>query len=174
MDNFKDNPEAAAKFLVTVNKGNYLAHTIREIGRVIYGELERNYHIITRVSPTLQDDSKTVFHNRGCIIYLSFDSEELDDRSIRLILAHELGHLVYNVDRLNEFNFVGPSKAPREEELFAWRFAYHLVKMKGDELQRDIERKRFIYTEDDLKSSLFSTVHKNMPEVYDEIKKIFK
>jgi Zn-dependent peptidase ImmA (M78 family) len=174
MDKYKEDPEAVAKFLVTVNKNNYLAHTIREIGRFIYGELGKNYHIVTQVSPTLKNDSKTVFHNRGCIIYLPFDCEESDDRSIRLILAHELGHLVYNVDRLNDFNFVGPRKAPVEEELFAWQFAYYLVKMKGDELRRDIERKRFIYADDDLKRSLFSTVRKNMPEVYDDIKNIFR
>jgi|TergutMp193P3_1026864.scaffolds.fasta_scaffold57523_2 hypothetical protein len=173
MEKYKDSPEDAAEILVTVKKDNYLAHTIREIGKVIYSAIGKNYHIVTRVSPTLINDSKTIFHNRGCIIYLPFDCEEADDKAIRLILAHELGHLIYNVDKLSDFSFVGRMEAPVEEELFAWQFAYHLIQKKSEELRRDIERKRYIYTGDDLKRSLFSTVNKNMPEIYDDIKKIF-
>jgi Zn-dependent peptidase ImmA (M78 family) len=104
---------------------------------------------------------------------LPYECEESDDRVVRLILAHELGHIVYNIDKLKDFNFVGVRKANREEELFAWVFAYHLIKKKSGELQKDIERKRYIYPEDELRRSLFSIIKRNMPEVYDEIKEIF-
>lgn len=173
MNEYSNNPETAAEFFVTVKKNNYLAHTIREIGQVIYSTIGKNYHILTRVSQTLKDDSKTFYHNRGCIINLPYDCEDADDKTIRLILAHELGHIIYNIDRLNEFNFVGQREALKEEEVFAWQFAYHLISKKSDELRKDIERKRYIYPKEEILRSLFSTVHRNMPEIYDDIKKIF-
>jgi len=174
MERYESDPEAAAEIFGVVRKNNYLAHTIREIGYVIYRESGKNYHIVTHTSETLKDSSKIMFYNRGCTIFLPFDSEDMDDKAIRLILAHELGHIIYNVNKLNDFSFVGFRDAPTEEELFAWRFAYYLIGRKSDEISRDVERKRYIYTGDELKRSLFATVRKNMPKIYDDIKKTFK
>jgi hypothetical protein len=170
MEDYKNNPRDAAGFFGAVRKNNYLAHTIREISGIIYKMNSKNYHIITRISGNLYDNSKIVYHNRGCIIYLPTDCEELGDRSIRLILAHELGHLVYNIDKIGDLDSMRGRDATKEEELFAWEFAYHLIKRKSDDHRFDIERGRHVYTLEELRRSLFYTVRKNMPEIYDDIR----
>jgi hypothetical protein len=69
------------------------------------------------------------YFQQGCDIYLAGECEAADERLARLALAHELGHLVKNIDRLELLSgFVWP--AP-EEDVCAWVFAYHLVLAKG-------------------------------------------
>jgi Zn-dependent peptidase ImmA (M78 family) len=174
MDTCEETPEMAAESLVVVKKYNYLAHVIQEIESMLFSTMGKCYYIIARVGEALKKNSKTVFYTRGCVIYLPFDCEDTDDRVIRLLLAHELGHLMYNKDKLMSFNFTESNNASTEEELYAWRFAYHLIKRKGEEHRKDIERRRYIYTDEDLKRSLFSTVNKIMPEIYADIKRILR
>jgi hypothetical protein len=150
--------EAAAKTIGKVEKSNYLAHTIREMELTMLGILGWNYHILTYASKWQNKTAEISFFDRGCIIRLPAESEDMDDRKIRLILAHELGHLGYNFDKLKNAELLTNAKRTVEEEVFAWEFAYHLILFKSDELKNDINRNRFIYRTDDLKTALASII----------------
>jgi hypothetical protein len=92
-------PKAAAEVVGEVEKRNYLAHSIREIEYAILQYASKNYHIITR-SAEYSKKARIEFFDKGCIIWLPEGNEEMMDEEVRLVLAHELGHLVYNIGRL--------------------------------------------------------------------------
>jgi len=161
------NSKEAAKVVGVVEKSNYLAHTIREIEHALVGEpMSMHYHILTHVpEPGRRKKGSVCFSEKCCTILLPSECEDIDDKRIRLVLAHELGHLVYNISQLKNPELFGfGRKPPVDEEVFAWEFGYYVIKLKSDE--NIVEgRTRFTYRPDELEWSLASIV-KDKPEIY--------
>ena len=166
----KKSPKEAADLIGRVEKPNYLAHTIRDIELAILRTQGKHYHIITYTSMTSKK-SNIIFFDRSCEIRLSSNSEEMDERVVRLILAHELGHLVYNIDKLNNLEILENKTPTDEQEIYAWEFAYHLINRKSIELETDVQRKKFIYRSGELKSSLAGILRNRKPEVCEGVLK---
>jgi hypothetical protein len=169
-------PEDAAERFVKIRKSNYLAHAIREIEREIRNVKDMGYHVIIQVSEIINDSSRVYFCERGCQIFLPRECEEMDDRSIRLVLAHELGHILYNFDKLKTIRGV---KSPSEdEEFFSWRFAYHLIKKRSNTYKEDIKFERYVHKVRDLKQFLEKETakedKKKYPNLHSNIKKFLK
>jgi hypothetical protein len=156
------SPEEAAGAVGFVDRQNYFAHTIREIQRAIFLAHGRHYHVNTRIDHRVKETGIAYFQ-QGCDIYLTGECEAVDERIARLMLAHELGHLVRNIDRLELLSgFVW--SAP-EEEVYAWVFAYHLVLAKSAMHERDIERRKHIFGPGELKIFMAPLLREATPEV---------
>ena len=165
------DPKAAAEIVGEVEKRNYLAHSIREIEYAVLQYSDKNYHIITH-SSEYSKKARIVFFNKGCIIFLPEGNEEMKDEEIRLILAHELGHLVYNIGKLFNPEILMTIPTTNKEEQYAWEFAYHLIKKKSDEHKTNSNIKKFIYEDSELRASLLSVVGKRVDkELYESIRK---
>jgi len=175
LEKFKDistkSPKEAAEIVGVVEKRNYLAHTIRDIEYAILQKHNKHYHVVTYTSLNSKK-SKIIFYDRGCEIRLTRECEEMDERKIRLILAHELGHLVYNIDKLKNPEIFEGTVRSVKEEVYAWVFAYHLIDKKSAEHKGDMGRGKFVYKHGELKDSLTSIL-KNLkdrePEIYDGV-----
>jgi len=161
-DIHKKTAKEAALIAAKVEKSNYLAHTIREIEYAISIMLSKNYRIHIHI-PQEAKTSANVFRERCCEIQLEpvnedtvYTNEVKKDRRIRLTLAHELGHLIYNFDKLKDHEALNKRKCTPEEEIYAWMFAYHLIEEKSNHHKIDIERKKHIYDDGELKQSLVS------------------
>jgi hypothetical protein len=157
MDLSTKSVKDAAAIIGEVDQANYLAHSIREIQKILLAR-GKAYHITTFASPRNQQ-AKVIFYKSACEILLSHVSKsckELSPSETRLILAHELGHLVCNIDRLDELANSNPNtySSSIDEELYAWEFAYHLI-VKKSEYHRDIkDRSDFIYDPEELKRDI--------------------
>jgi len=169
-EKFKDlkekTPDEAAEIVGKVEKDNYLAHSIRQIELAILKTQGMRYHIFTFHS--FMEASKIFFGKRHSVIRLQDRHEDLSDKKVRLILAHELGHLIYNIDRLEDHDALNKRPRTDEEEIYAWKFAFSLIRMKSNEYRSDIDqRKRYIYEDWELKDMLSAIVkEEDMPEVY--------
>jgi len=170
----RKSPKETAETVGIVEKCSYLAHSIRKIEREILRKWGKHYHVITYSSTTQNKKSKILFRDQCCEIRLPSECEDIDDRRIRLTLAHELGHLIYNIDKLKIPEILENEKASDEEEQYAWEFAFYLIRMKSDEHKNNITRKKFIYDDDDLKHSLSSVLKTKKPEVYKAVAKSLK
>lgn len=166
----KKGPKEAADIVGEVEKRNYLAHTIRDIELAILRTQGKHYHIITHKSENIRK-SKIIFFDRSCEIRLTSDCEETDDRVIRLILAHELGHLVYNIDKLKNPELLKDIIPSDKEEIYAWQFAYYLIEKKSDEHKEDMQRRKFVYKTGELKGSLEAILVKRKLEICDAVLK---
>jgi Zn-dependent peptidase ImmA (M78 family) len=164
----------AAKVVCEVEKRNYLAHSIREIENALskypYFKL---YRIITRVPPNNNGGALILFHEKQCEILLPSNCEKMDDKKIRLSLGHELGHLVRNLDKLDDAAVLDNNSPPKEEEIFAWEFAYHLIRLKGeqDKARGSME---FVFDDEELKRTLRDLVMDKNPEIYKDFPKFMR
>jgi len=147
------SPQEAAEIVGTVEKCNYLAHSIRQMELHILRKQSKHYHIITQ-SSIQSKISRTYFHDMCCVIFLPAECEEMDDKKIRFILAHELGHLVYNIEKLTNPEILDSAKSSSDEEVYAWEFAFHLVKKKSDEYKENVVKNKFVYGVKELKATL--------------------
>jgi len=165
------SPKEEASGIGKVEKSSYFAHSIRKIEQIIREKLNKHYRIITHVSKSATKASIRYF-DQCCEIHLPAECEEMDDEKIRLILAHELGHLIYSIERLKNPEILDNMPTSNEEEQYAWEFAFYLVKTKSDEHRSNIRQNKFIYDDYDLKKMLSAIVkEKAKPEVYDSIVK---
>ena len=160
------NPKETAEAVGRVEKSSYFAHSIRKIEQYILRKYGKHYHVITYATTTQNKKSKITFRDQCCEIRLPSECEDIDDRKIRLTLGHELGHLVYNIDKLKNPEILENEKASDEEEQYAWEFAFYVVRMKSDEHKNNIERKKFIYSDEELKLSLSNVLKTKKPEIY--------
>jgi len=171
----RDDPQKAAEVVGQVEKTNYLAHTIREIEMAIHMKFGKHYHIVTYTSNLRY--AKTFFHTWGCLIRLpdGLCENELGtdrDRRIRLVLAHELGHLIYNLNEIrNPAIHSEDRKIPNEEEVYAWAFAYCLIDRKSDYHRDGRQKDQFIYESGELKTSLKNILDKQVETAIDENQK---
>jgi len=158
------SPKEAANIVGDVDKRNYLAHSIREIELAILRTQGKHYHIITYTSET-NKKSWILFRDRACEIRLTSACEGMDDRIIRLILAHELGHLVYNIEMLKNPEILEKKVPSDDEEIYAWQFAFHLINKKSVEYHENIQGKKFIYPAGELKNSLTAILQERNPNI---------
>jgi len=169
-DIHKKTPKEAAEIVGKVEKNNYFAHSIREIEMSILKYQSKHYHIITYHTETGSQKSKIKFYDERCEIRLPAECDEMDDKKVRLVLAHELGHLVYNINKLGNSEMLKNATKTDGEELYAWVFAYHLVKIKSDEHKNNNNLKKFIYNRADLKDFFLAIVKERNATVYDAVK----
>jgi hypothetical protein len=168
----EQNSKEAAKIVGVVDKNNYLAHSIREIEHALVGKpLSMHYHILTHVpEPGRRKKGCVGFFDNCCIIMLPSECEDIDEKRVRLVLAHELGHLVYNITQLKKPELFGFGRKPSEdEEVFAWEFGYHLIKFKSEDNEKE-GRNKFVYFTGELERSLASIL-KDQPEIYQRLVK---
>jgi hypothetical protein len=172
LEKYKDlsrkSPKDAAGIVGEVDKRNYLAHTIRDIELAILRTQGKHYHIITCTSANSRK-SKIIFFDQCCEIWLTSEYKEIDERGIRLILAHELGHLVYNIDKLKNPEILENVAPSDDQEIYAWKFAYHLIDKKSFEHEGDMQRGKFVYGPGELKRSLASILRSRKPEICDAV-----
>jgi len=160
------SPKEEASGIGKVEKSSYFAHSIRKIEQIIREKLNKHYRIITHVSKSATKASIRYF-DQCCEIHLPAECEEMDDEKIRLTLAHELGHLVYNIEMLKNPEILDNMPTTNEEEQYAWEFAFYLVKTKSDEHRSNIRQDKFVYDDYKLKQMLSAvTKEKATPEVY--------
>jgi Zn-dependent peptidase ImmA (M78 family) len=163
----KKSPKDAAKVVGDVDRLNYLAHSIREIELAILQTQGRHYHIITYPLKNIRKSS-ILFYDHCCEIRLTYEYDKIDERIMRLILAHEIGHLVYNIDKLRNPELLKNVVPSNNEEIYAWQFAYHLINEKSLEHEINIQQKKFIYQPGELKKSI-AAVLKDETEIYDAV-----
>ena len=144
-----EDPEESAAFFGAVQSFNYLAHSIREIEREILRKKQEHFHIFTYPGK-FTDSFKVYFYDKGCEIKIPADFDTIGKRDIRLLIAHELGHIIHCFDSLPE----NPPKDYSEEaEIYSWKFAYHLIYGKSQSYEeRDDDE--FVYTKEVLKNSV--------------------
>jgi hypothetical protein len=176
MNDFPDKSKGSkkcAEMVGKVRKENYLAHSIREIEHYLLQKYSIHYHIITFQSYAVSK-SKIFFWNTCCEIRLPKEDKNIDDKKIRLKLAHELGHLVYNIDNLNNPEFLENTRPTDAEEIFSWEFAFHLIHEKSVEYETSVLRKKFIYKDHELKASIAGLLTSAKPSVSAAVKKSLK
>jgi len=166
----RQRPADAAKYFSDIRDGNCFAHTIREMEREIYamtGTKRVPFHITIKASCATNGGSAVVFYRSGCTVFLPESDSGMDNEDIRLTLAHELGHISYNVDKLGVIT--GRTSPSKEEEVYAWEFAHQLTKIRSDEYRKGIG-KNHIFSDEDLGKLLIRNVKKQRPDIYDDIK----
>jgi hypothetical protein len=166
------SPEDCARFFSCIAEDNFLAHSIREIEKAILRKHSFHYHIF----PYLQDRDapfRAYFRQNSCEIRIQ-KSELSSIKAVRLRLAHEIGHIVYNIDllpddvkreALNSRRLASP-----EEELFAWRFAYRLIKEKSDQYHDNIYGE-FKFKDQELKDAVLALTE-DKQEICKELRKL--
>jgi Zn-dependent peptidase ImmA (M78 family) len=168
-------PIEAAAVVCEVEKRNYLAHSIREIENALSKRpYFKHYRIITHVPSTQNGSAMILFRSNCCEIILPSDCETMNDKKIRLALGHELGHLICNMGKLDDPSVLDNNDPPDEEEIFAWVFAYHLIRLKSG--QHEILRKSadFVYGEEELKRTLFEVVKEKNSDIYEKLAQSMK
>lgn len=149
-----DSPECCAKFFSMVDPENYLAHTIRKIEKIFYC-LRKGKRYPVFVFATQEDSlGNALFIFDGCC-YIRVRSKDIPTKIMRLCLAHELGHLVY------DFSLADPPDESLESEVFSWIFAYYLIKAKSDEYKEMGAYQKFQYSDKELQDSIFALSNGN-------------
>jgi Zn-dependent peptidase ImmA (M78 family) len=160
-------PEQAAHHFGIVESRNFFAHTIREVSLAILNKHHRHYQILTIIRDRTKI-TQTIFHQSCCEIFVAPIPEDNDESRLRLALAHELGHLIYNMDRLD--SVTDSDNAPIEEEAWAWKFAYALTMVKSHEHQTNKNIAKFVYQPKQLKAILLSHLKEMRPDVHEILK----
>lgn len=150
-----ETPSRCAKIVAVVNKENYLAHAIREIENAVLQTFSKNFRIATHCS-TCKDSSSIYFSENGCTIFIPKSAmDEGDPKEIRIRLAHELGHLIYNFKSLSAPAILNKRPtASAEEEAYAWAFAYTLICEKSNGYADKSYFEEFIVDEEALKQTV--------------------
>jgi hypothetical protein len=137
-----------------MERHNYLAHTIRHIEHKLLTLNEKPYRVIAHPIEKARE-TRIEFANDCCDIFLDHTCEYRDDRDLRLMFAHELGHLVFNFGKIKgDVPSHSGKDASVEQEAFAWAFAYHLILTKSEEYKK-IGYNQFVYDPNELKATLF-------------------
>jgi len=163
-----DNPIEAAEYFAKIENSNFLAHSIRKIEYEFIREMGVPYRIFTHVSPKI-NNAITLFLKTHCIIYLP---QSQDERLIRLALGHELGHLIFRFNELKESKEFDNNEASDYEEVFAWVFAYNLIRLKSDLHEQNQQMGKFIYEKGQLKTELLNIIREKKPKILNEVSKI--
>lgn len=154
------SPEEAARQFGTVSPRNYLAHTIREIEQHILRKKGRHYTIATYMAQR-STSAKCRFFDNGCVIMLPVGRES-DHKEIRIRLAHELAHIICNIDRLDTPGII--TEGNEDEEIFAWAFAYSLVSLKSRHYANN-NYKEFSYSDREIAATIERLVKDKRPQV---------
>jgi len=161
------SPEGVAHKFGIVERRNFFAHTIREIALAILQTQHRHYQILTIMRDEITV-TKTHFRESCCEIFVAPIPEDKNESRLRLTLAHELGHLIYNLEQLDEVT--DSSKAHLEEEIWAWKFAYALAIVKSREHKTNKDIGKFVYDPRQLQAILLSHLKDKKPDVHEVLK----
>jgi len=165
----KKPPEEAAAVVCEVEKRNYLAHSIREIENALSkAPYFRHYRIITLVPPNNEVGALILFREKCCEIILPSNCEAMGDKKVRLSLGHELGHLIHNLDKLNDRAVLDNKTPSSDEELYAWQFAYHLIRLKSEQYRKEGST-TFVYGDEELKLTLHDLIMEKNPTIYKDL-----
>jgi len=167
-------PSKAAAVVCIVEKRNYLAHSIREIENALSKHpYFKHYRIITSVPPNKNSGAVILYRANACEILLPSNCEKMDDKKIRLSLGHELGHLVHNMGRLNDSEVLDNHIPSDEDEILAWEFAYHLIRLKGEQ-DKARGSTAFFFSDEELKRTLRDLVMEKNSKIYDKLPESIK
>jgi hypothetical protein len=148
------NPEEVADSIGTVVPNNYLAHTIRGIEL----DLLQNRHLAYHISVTYgvrSQEGNIYFHDTGCNIQLpNFCIHDDNPKLTRLIIAHELGHLFYNFDKLPVIPNECDASRSVEEQGWSWKFAYGLINKRSQDHENIVDHGKYIYQPRELKAAI--------------------
>lgn len=161
--------EQAAEELGCVRKDNFLAHTIRDLESKILKEKGKMYQIQTYKSQSKNFNCD--FFDHGCTIRIPANYENMQDGEIRVRLAHELGHIVRNIDKLDNPEFLRKKLEGKEkiaEEIYSWKFAYLLIQKKSREYDENVYKK-FVYKDEYLAALIQGLIKDMDPEIYREL-----
>jgi len=172
-DSTDKDPINDARRLAEIKRYNYLAHTIREIEHEIHYAKRSSYHITVKMTGMRNCASVVFFYKRGCTIYLPCECEDMKDEDVRLVMAHEIGHISYDIDKLELKS--GFNESPSDdEEYYAWIFAYGLLDAKSDGYKEGVGKDEYIFHFDDLEKLLMSNVKRQQPDhkdLHDRVRK---
>jgi hypothetical protein len=157
------NPKRDANNFAKIKRHNYLAHTIREVEHEIHLRKRISYHVATKMVDVVDYASITFFYRSGCIIFLPEDCEKINNEDARLVLAHELGHISYNIDGIEQMSGLNVSP-PNEEECYAWLFAHSLIYAKSDDYKNGVGIDEYIYSDDELHKLLMHNLIRQQPD----------
>lgn len=87
----------------------------------------------------------------------------------RILLAHELGHVLYNIHSLKNTSVLSNKKPSPEEELRAWEFAFRLVLEKSDYYKKVVDGKKFIIARGELKVVIGGLIEKYNKGLYENL-----
>lgn len=161
--------EQLAERFGNVRKDNYLAHTIKEIERYILREEGKCYPILTY--PSEVKHFKCDFQRCYCAIRVPSDCTNIAVSEIRIRLAHELGHIVKNMDKLGDWERLQKERTREEknaEEIEAWKFAYYLIQKKSLDYQNNTY-KDFIFEDRQLVATIQRLVKGMDPAISKEL-----
>jgi hypothetical protein len=157
------DPKSDATSFAKIKEYNYLAHSIREMEHEIHRRKRITYHVAIKMVDTVDYASITSFYRCGCIIFLQNECEGISRKDIRLVLAHELGHISYNIERIDQMSGLNVSP-PDDEEWYAWSFAYYLLDTKSNSYKDGVGIDEYIYRDDELYKLLMHNVIRLQPE----------
>jgi hypothetical protein len=82
------------------------------------------------------------------------------------MLAHELGHISYNLNgiELQSGYNVSPSD---DEEFYAWTFAYSMLDAKSHDYKGGVGTDEYIYRFDELNRLLMRNIKRQQPDRHD-------
>lgn len=157
------DPTGDAQRFAKIKRYNYLAHTIREMEYEIHSAKRSSYHITVKMTDMRNCASVVFFYKFGCTIFLPCECEQMKDEDVRLIMAHELGHISYNIGSLESQSGLNVLP-PDDEEYYAWVFAYGLLDAKSEGYKDGVGKDEYIYHFDDLDKLLMSNLKKQQPD----------
>jgi len=165
------DPVGDARRFAKINRHNYLAHTIREMEHDIHARKRLSYHITVKMTDMRNCASTVFFYKHGCTIFLPSNPDDMGDEDVRLIMAHELGHISHNIDNIESLrgNNVSPTD---DEEYYAWLFAYGLLHAKSNSYEDGVGTDEYIYRGDELHKLLMRNVIRQKPDGKDLCDKI--
>jgi hypothetical protein len=171
--------EETAEIFGNAERNTYLAHSIRDIEFFILKTYGHLYSIIVQISEgNGREKADVVFSSRGCIIFLPSERKGMpgrpDDTWLRLLLAHEIGHLVQYMDILQSTDKLNKKKRSDEDEIYAWKFAHRLITAKSRQLEKDIYYKKHVISPEKLNSALASVIKDVKPAIYEELARALK
>lgn len=165
--------EETAEIVGRVEKSNFLAHSIREIELALLIKRRVHFHIVTVMSSRFRG-SGVWFSESGCEIRIRYPDADLDHGAfppfmgVRLVLAHELGHLTYNFDHIpNLMKMSNPlvvRQYPAAQEVYAWRFARRLIMVKGEEHKKSRRHPEFVYETEAINRFLMWRLRGKIPD----------
>jgi hypothetical protein len=166
--------EDAAEIFGNAEKDTYLAHSIRDIEFSVLKKYGHLYSIIVQISKDNgREKADVVFSNGGCVIFLPSERKGLynqsDDTWVRLLLAHEIGHLIRYMDILQSADKLNKKKRSDEDEIYAWKLAHRLILTKSRQLEKDIYYKKHVISLEKLNNVLTSVIKDMKPSIYKEL-----
>jgi hypothetical protein len=108
------------------------------------------------------------YYTAGCDIVLLDDGDRVSDKDLRILLAHELGHIAYNISNIETLTGWSYSSS-EEEELYAWKFAYFLLRRRNND-HKDGVGKDYIFPDGRLEQSIVRVVKSGRPDLYEPVR----